>query len=70
MRFTNGIATKSPNGWFAIEKPNGRLSRRIWKSKHRAAEFAMLALRVNNWNILKERGYRIVPAVSGPKLTN
>jgi hypothetical protein len=65
-----GIARESANGWFAILKPNGRLSRRIWQSKYRAAEFAMLALKVDNWGALMDRGYRIVPSPTGPKVTH
>lgn len=46
--------------WFAVQRPNGRLSTRAFGSAFRAAEHAMNAYRVAHWSILRDRGYRVV----------
>ena len=63
-RFANGIASSSPTGWYAIQFPSGNLYRKRFGSSLRAAQFAMWVFHVNNWNLLKDEGFRIVPCES------
>ena len=69
ITFANGIATKSPSGWFAIQFPSGNLHRMRFGSKYRAAEFAMDAFHVKSWNVLKKEGFRIVPCDTPTDIT-
>jgi hypothetical protein len=54
----NGIAHKGE--WFAVRRPDGRLSRRMFRCPLRAAEHAMRGYGVAWWPELVRRGIRIV----------
>ena len=46
--------------WYAVERPSGRQSRRIFKSQFRAAEHVMRAADCDWWPELAKRGVRVV----------
>ena len=50
----------SPGAWYAVERPDGRQSCRVFRSPFRAAEHAMRAARVGWWPDLRKRGVRVV----------
>jgi hypothetical protein len=54
----NGIEDKGE--WFAVQRPNGRLSGRMFRCPLRAAEHAMRAYGYAWWPELVRRGIRIV----------
>ena len=49
--------------WFAVQRPDGRLSSRIFGSSFRAAEHAINAYCVPHWTLLRDRGFRVVCVV-------
>src|SRR5262249_55009235 len=66
MRFANGIARGKPGQWYAVQLPSGRQMSTIFKSSLRAAEHAMKRFHVDNWNLLREDGFLIVPCDAPP----
>jgi hypothetical protein len=56
--YRNGIEDKGE--WFAVLRPNGRLSGRMFRCPYRAAEHAMRGYGVAWWTELVRRGLRIV----------
>lgn len=58
MMNSEGIETRGR--WFAVRRPSGRLSTRIFGSAFRAADHAMTAYRVPHWSLLRDRGFRVV----------
>jgi hypothetical protein len=55
---SQGIATRGR--WFAVCRPCGRLSTRVFGSAFRAAEHAMTAYKVPHWSFLRDRGFTVV----------
>ncbi len=66
MRFANGIARGKPEDWYEVQMPSGNLMGPRFKSSLRAAEYAMRRFHVDNWNLLKDDGFRIVPCKGPP----
>jgi NAD(P)-dependent dehydrogenase (short-subunit alcohol dehydrogenase family) len=56
--YRNGIEHKGQ--WFAVLRPDGRLSGRMFRCPYRAAEHAMRGFGVALWPELVKRGIRIV----------
>jgi hypothetical protein len=60
MMLSTGIETRHPGGWYVVQRPTGRCSRRKFRSSFRAAEHAMAAYRVDSWRPLQDRGFRVI----------
>ena len=55
-----GIPRQRRGQWYVVERPDGRRSRRLFRSAYRAAEHVMRAAGVDWWPKLAQRGVRVV----------